>query len=306
MHYTIYILFRVLIFFVSFLPFRFLYILSDLNFYIFYFLLRYRRKVVFTNLKNSFPEKSEPEIKELTIKYYKYLTDLFFESLKGMSLNNKELERRHKYVNPEVINKFLNEKRSILGVTAHYGNWEWGAFSGASQFKGKMVTFYKPINNRIIDKYMVQHRSRFNCHMVPIGETFYTFRHFQNEEVTYFMVADQSPSNLRRSYWLNFLNQDTPFIHGPENYSRNYNFPVVFIEIRKIKRGYYEVHFSLLTENPTDLPEGEITRLYAEKLESVIQREPAYWLWSHRRWKRKRSDIRPKKASSIDITNPSL
>lgn len=209
-----------------------------------------------------------------------------------MTLSREELEKRHRYVNPGIVNKYLDSNKSAIGVTAHYGNWEWGAFSGATQFHGEMIAFYKPMNNKIIDRYMVEHRARFNCHLSSIGETYYTFRHYLNSVVTYFMVADQSPSNLRRSYWFNFLNQDTAFIHGPEDYSRLYNLPVIFIEIKRIKRGYYELHFSLLADNPASLPSGEITRLYAEKLESVIRKEPAYWLWSHRRWKRQRSDIR--------------
>lgn len=301
MNYVIYILFRFLILLVSLMPFRFIYILSDLGYFIFYYVLRYRRNVVLKNLRNSFPEKSESELLSLSKKYYQYLTDIFCESLKGMSLSRKQIEKRHKYINPEVINKFLAEKRSILGVTAHYGNWEWGAFSGATQFSGSMVAFYKPINNRIIDRYMVKHRARFNCHLASIGDTYYAFRHYQNQVVAFFMVADQSPSNLRRSYWFDFLNQDTPFIHGPESYSKLYNLPVVFIEIKRVKRGYYEVHFSLLTDNPAALPDGEVTRLYAAKLESVIKRQPAYWLWSHRRWKRKRSDIRPKQKQQAKV-----
>lgn len=295
MQYLVYLLFRFVILVVSFMPFRLLYILSDINFYIFYYILRYRREVVFKNLRNSFPEKDEKEINELAVKYYKYLTDLFFESLKGMSLNESEIERRHKYINPEIVNDYLDQQQSILGVTAHYGNWEWGAFSGATQFSGKMVTFYKPINNRIIDRYMVKHRARFNCHMSSIGETYYTFKHFQNQTVTFFMVADQSPSSIKKSYWFNFLNQDTAFIHGPEAYSRLYNLPVIFIEIRRVRRGFYEIYFSLLSDNPALLPEGEITRLYAEKLEEVIKSRPVYWLWSHKRWKRTRSDIKPRK-----------
>jgi KDO2-lipid IV(A) lauroyltransferase len=259
-----------------------------------YWVLRYRKKVVTNNLRNAFPEKSDEEINRITKDFYHYLTDIFFESLKGMSLSRAQLEKRHKYINPEVVNQFLEQGRSIVGVTAHYGNWEWGAFSGATQFSGEMVAFYKPMKNRVIDRYMVKHRARFNCYLSSIGETYYTFRHYRNDIVTYFMVSDQSPSNLRRSYWFNFLNQDTAFIHGPEDYSRLYNLPVIFIEIRRIKRGYYEVHFSVLSENPDALPSGEITRLYAEKLESIIRKAPAYWLWSHRRWKRTRSDIRHK------------
>ncbi|NJO90710.1 MAG: hypothetical protein HC831_18430 [Chloroflexia bacterium] len=244
MHFVLYIFFRLFIWLASVTPFRLLYIISDAAFHLFYHVFHYRRKVVCNNLRKSFPEKGEVEIKILEKNFYKYLTDIFFESLKGMSLNEAQLEQRHRYVNPEVINKFLAKGQSVLGVAAHYGNWEWGAFSGAGQFLGKMIAFYKPINNRIIDRYLVKHRARFNCHMASIGETYYTFKHFQNEVVTYFMVADQSPSNLRRSYWFNFLNQDTAFIHGPEDYSRVYNLPVVFIEIKAgktwILRGLFQ------------------------------------------------------------------
>lgn len=304
MHHIVYVGFRAAVFMVSLMPFRLLYLLSDLTFHILYTVLGYRKSVVLTNLKNSFPEKTETEIVEIARKFYRYLTDLFFESLKGMSLSQTELEKRHKYINPEIVNAYLGDNKSILGVTAHYGNWEWGAFSGATRFNGKMVAFYKPIANKIIDRYMVKHRARFNCHLASIGETYYTFRHYRNSGVTYFMVADQSPSNLRRSYWFNFLNQDTAFIHGPEDYSRLYDLPVFFIEIQRIKRGYYEIFFTLLTDAPATLPPGEVTRLYARKLEAVIKEEPAYWLWSHRRWKRKRSDIRhrnTKKAEAPDL-----
>jgi KDO2-lipid IV(A) lauroyltransferase len=263
-----------------------------------YRLVGYRKRVVATNLRKAFPEKSPSEIKCITRQFYHHLTDLLFESLKGMSLSQREIEKRHRYINPEVINKLLAKGTSVLGVTAHYGNWEWGAFSGASQFNGEMIAFYKRINNPVIDRYMIKHRARFNCRLASIGDTYYTFKHYQHQVVTYFMVADQSPSNLRRSYWFDFLNQDTAFIHGPEDYSRLYNLPVVFIEIRRVRRGNYEVHFSEITDNPANLPLGEITRRYKEKLEAVIKRDPAYWLWSHRRWKRKRSDVRVKKVVS--------
>lgn len=294
---VVYILFRFVIIVASLLPFRILYFLSDITSFILCRILKYRRKVVRGNLKNSFPEKSSDEIEKLTAEFYHYLADLLFESLKGMSLSRAEIEKRHHYINPEVINRLLDQGTSVLGVMAHYGNWEWGAFSGAGNFRGKMVAFYKPMQNKIIDRYMIKHRARFNCQLSSISETYFTFRRYQNQRAVYLMVADQSPSNLRRSYWFDFLHQDTAFIHGPENYSRMYNLPVVFIEIKRIKRGYYQVYFSLLTDQPSSLAEGEITRLYKEKLETVIQREPACWLWSHRRWKRKRSDIHPRRTS---------
>lgn len=298
----LYFFFRSVVWLVSITPFRVLYFFSDVTYYIFYYLLKYRKRVVFDNLKSSFPQKTSEETEVLMRRFYRFFCDLIFESLKGMSLTKKQLEARHKLVNPEVINALLADRRSVLGVTAHYGNWEWGALSGAAHFKAKMVAFYKPISNKIIDRFMISHRARFNCHLAAVGDTLFTIRHYQKEVVTYFMVADQSPSNLRRSYWFDFLNRDTPFIHGPEEYSRLYNLPVVFIDIRRVKRGYYEVYFSLLTDNPSALPKGEITRLYKDKLEEMITREPAYWLWSHRRWKRKRSDIRVK-GQKLNINN---
>lgn len=291
MNYIVYILFRFVILIISILPFRVLYIFSDIISFIFYYILRYRRKVVLDNLKSSFPEKSEAELNKLTKRFYVFLTDIFIESLKGMAITKKDIRKRHKLINPEVISRFNNENRSVLGVTAHYGNWEWGAFSGANEFTAKMVAFYKPIKNKVIDNYMVKHRARFNCHLASISDTYFTFKRNTNEVVNYFMVADQSPSSIRKSHWVDFLNHDTPFLHGPDVYARLFNLPVVFFEIRRVKRGYYEVYFSLLTDNPASQPEGEVTRLFAKKLEEVIQREPSYWLWSHRRWKRTRLDL---------------
>lgn len=291
----LYYLFRSFIWLVSLIPFRLLYMLSDIAYILFYYVLQYRKGVVYNNLKNSFPQKSDDEIKALMRKFYKYLSDLFIESFKGMSLSKEQLEKRHKYINPEVINNLVASGRSVMGVTAHYGNWEWGALSGANYFNCKMVAFYKPISNKTIDRFMISHRARFNCHLAAIADTAYAFRNYQKEVVTYFMVADQSPFRLKRSYWFDFLNQDTAFLNGPEDYSKLYDLPVVFVEIRRVKRGYYEVYFSLLTDKPKTLPKGEITRLYKDKLEEVISREPAYWLWSHRRWKRNRSDIRTRK-----------
>jgi Kdo2-lipid IVA lauroyltransferase/acyltransferase len=293
MQYIVYVLLRILILIIYFMPFRLLFIFSDFAYFIIYYIIGYRKEVVYTNLKNSFPEKTADEIEFLAKQFYRFLSDLFFESLKGMSLTLKQVELRHKYINPEVLNSILASNRSVICVAAHYGNWEWGAFSGANQVKAPMIVFYKPLSNKVIDKYMIRSRESFNCHMIPIVDTYNTFNRLKNEVGAFFMVADQSPSNMRRSYWYDFLNQDTPFLHGPEKYARLYNLPVVNIEIKRVKRGYYELYFSLLADNPLELPDGEITHRYAMKLESTIKADPTIWLWSHRRWKRTRSDIKP-------------
>jgi KDO2-lipid IV(A) lauroyltransferase len=173
----------------------------------------------------------------------------------------------------------------VIIVTGHYGNWEWGALSPALQTRFQIVGFYKPLKNERIDKFARKNRSRYGTHLAPIRETTKTFQDNRGKAVIYLMAADQSPSNREMAYWVNFLGRDTAFLHGPEKHARINNYPVVYVAIRRVKRGFYELLLSVLAEDPSTLPDGEITRRYAEQLELLIKEDPANWLWSHKRWK---------------------
>lgn len=288
MNYISYLLFRAFLGFISILPFQFLYYISDLVYGLIYYILRYRKNVTRENLINSFLDKSEDEIIAIEKKYYHYMADLLLEGLKGLTMSDEEILKRHKILNPELPNRFFEQGKSLICVSGHYGNWEWLVFSGNIQINHLVVGIYKAINNPYIEEFMHQRRSRNNCYLAPTTQTYDTFNTLKDQPSLFLMFADQSPVNLRDCYWLNFLNQDTPTLHGPEKYAKKYNYPVVYLDMQVVKRGYYELTFSVLTEEPLQEAPGEITAMYMKKLESVINKEPAYWLWSHRRWKHKR------------------
>jgi Kdo2-lipid IVA lauroyltransferase/acyltransferase len=274
-----------MIFLVGIMPFSVMYIFSDIVYFLVYHISGYRRKVVTENLSSSFPEKSAGEIRLLTKKFYHHLCDISLESIKGFSMSPQELIRRHHILNSELADHYFNKGISVIAVPGHYNNWEWGSMSPGLQIKYPVVAFYKPMTNKLVDGHVKRHRAKFNTRLASIKETASTFEELASTPACYIMAADQSPSNTQESYWFDFLHHYTAWLHGPEKYARKYNLPVLYVDIQKVKRGFYTLNLVLLTENPASLPDGEITRLYAQHLEKTITREPAYWLWSHRRWK---------------------
>lgn len=284
-----YFFLRFMILLVRVMPFGMMYAFSDFVYLIIYHVVGYRKKVVVTNLSQSFPQKSSDEIRLMTKKFFHHLCDISLESLKGFSMRPDEIISRHHILNPETADQFYDKGVSIITVPGHYNNWEWGSLSPGLQIKFPIVAFYKPLSNKRVDLYIKQHRAKFHTLLASIKETALTFESLAHSTQGYIMAADQNPTNMKECYWIDFLQRDTAWLHGPEKYSRKYNFPVLYVDIQKVKRGYYELKLVVLTENPALLPNGEITRMYVEQLEKSICKEPAYWLWSHRRWKNGRS-----------------
>jgi len=268
----------------SICPFWLLYFLSDVAFYLLFYVFKYRRKVVTTNLKKSFPAKPEKEIKTIEKEYYRHLGDLLLESVKGLSLPKSTFEKRFKFLNPEI---FPQDESAIL-LGSHYGNWEWGVLSFPLSVKHTVLGIYKPLSNRSIDGYLNQLRKQWGLHLAPMSKAGRSIFEYKNKPTLFVLINDQTPSDVHNAHWLNFLNQDTPFLHGADKLSRKTNLPVYYFEIEKIKRGYYEVSFSILKSKEEELNEKEITIRYANALSKTIHKNPAYWLWSHKRWKRKR------------------
>lgn len=277
--------FILFVFLIGLIPFRVLYIFSDLMYFLMSKVFRYRRKVIYDNLKQSFPELGEKELNKLVVLSYKNLTDIIIEGIKGFSMSRKQIKERHKLMNPELIMPLIESGRSIIGVPTHYGNWEWGSLSPGLFFNQKIIGFYKPLSNKYIDRFMQKNRGRTGTTLASIYKTAKTFELYEGNCTLYIMAADQSPSNAKRAYWVDFLGRNTAFLHGPEVYARKYNLPVVYVDVQRVKRGYYELYFTILAENPAELEEGIIIERYAKKLESVIRKQPENWLWSHRRWK---------------------
>jgi len=280
-----YILFRFLIFKLKITPFWLIYIFSDILAFILYHLIGYRKKIVFENLKNSFPEKSEKQIIEIAKKFYKHLIDITLESLKGFTYPIEKLIKRCYIIDDKIYKNYFNNNQSIIAALGHYGNWEWSNIVTSKFLKHLTVVLYKPLSNKYIDAYIKKSRSINKSNLVPITLTKKAFVNDLNNPFCVYMVADQNPFKRNSALWINFLNQKTACLAGVENYAKIFNLPVIFVNIKKVKRGCYETVTSVICENPKESPKGEITKLYMKKLEETIIEAPEFYLWSHRRWK---------------------
>ena len=271
----------------SFLPLNFLYILSDFLYLVLYKTFKYRKKVVRINLLNSFPEKSIKEIKNIEQRFYSHFCDLIVESIRLFSISEKELAQRNKIVNPEIMDQFCDRGKSIIIVAGHYNNWETSATILATQVKHHLVGIYTPMSNKFFDNKFLKSRQRFGLEMISKKLVKEEFEENKELLTGTLFATDQSPTNSKRVHWTRFLNQTTPVLLGAERFSREYDFPVIYGYIKKIRRGYYEMEFTLLEDNPVQTHEGEITEKHTRWLEKQIKETPQYWLWTHKRWKRK-------------------
>lgn len=283
-----FILFLISIVIVAIIPWGLIYGYSNIMAKLLHNVLKYRVKVTRSNLRLAFPEKSDAELAVIEKQSYQNLADISVEALKGFTMRNSAIRERHKILNPELLDYYYNQKQSIIGVAGHLNNWEWGALSAGIQLKHHPVAIYKPLSNKLIDWFIKWNRSIRGTELVPTNQTFDTFQKYKHKPCIYILVADQSPSNLSKAYWINFFNQDTACIHGPEKYAKMYNYPVIYIDIKRVKRGYYTVELSVLCDKPNELQDGELTAAYMHRLEQSIRENPENWLWTHRRWKRKR------------------
>ena len=281
----------------SLLPLRVSFVLSDFLFIILYYVLRYRREVVFTNLRNSFPEKSAREIEDIARKFYRHFCDLSVESIHNFSISRKELVARCKLRNPEVLEKFYAEGKSIIIASGHYNNWELAALAFDLQTSHRGVGIYKPLRNPYLDRKLRQSRGKYGLELVPKDQTKAFFAENGHRLTAPMLATDQSPSKSINVYWTQFLNQDTAVLFGTEKYSKEFGYPVVYGHIYKIRRGYYEMVFEIVEDTPTEAPYGAITEKHTRVLEKDILEAPQYWLWTHKRWKRKRP-AEPNPASS--------
>jgi KDO2-lipid IV(A) lauroyltransferase len=283
-----YILYYLFIIPISLLPFPLLYLLSDFLFFIFYSLLGYRKKIVVSNITNSFPEKSKQEVNEITKLFYKHFCDVIVESLKSFTISDAQISKRMILKNPELLNSYYDKKQSVILAGGHYNNWEWIAVALDKQMKHQSIAIYKTLSNKFFDEKMRSTRGKFGLLMVSTKLVAETFSKFKNELTATIFAIDQSPSNPKKCYWMNFLNQDTPVLFGTEKFSKDYNQPVLFGTITKVKRGFYQIAFETVTDNPTNTEHGYITETTTKLLEAEIIKAPQYWLWTHRRWKHKR------------------
>lgn len=278
------------------LPFRVLYILSDIFYVLVYKVIRYRLKVVRQNLKASFPEKTDQERIAIEKEFYHHFCDYFVETIKLLHISDEEMGRRMKFENMELVKDMMKDGNSVLMYLGHYCNWEW-VTSITLEFKGEenrnLGEIYKPLRNKAIDDIFLKIRSRFGPLAIPKSDTLRTIVKLRREkkQIIIGFMADQTPSVMNIHYWTHFLNQYTPVFTGVERIAKQTDFGVTYLDVRKVKRGYYVGTVQLITDSPKDEPEFKITEDYVRAMEKTILRKPAYWLWTHKRWKRTREEV---------------
>lgn len=277
-----------LLYLIASLPFRGLYFLSDMLYPLFY-LSGYRKKVVRQNLRNSFPEKTHQEITTMTRAYYRYLCDLVLETLKTLKMTREESQERCIFHPTDFLSKFQATNQSFIIVMGHYGNWEWAGPSFSINTDFQLVVVYRPLSDPYFEKMMTGMRTKFGTRISPGNRVLRDMvaSRANGELTATAFIADQTAFR-ENAYWTTFLNQDTAVFTGPEKLATKFDYPVVFMNVKRIRRGYYEVFPELLIDSSRATTEGKISEAFTKRLEQEIIADPVIWLWSHRRWKYKR------------------
>jgi Kdo2-lipid IVA lauroyltransferase/acyltransferase len=279
---------KILFYCLSLLPLWCLYFISDFLYLVIYKLIGYRTRVVRDNLRNSFPDKLDSELKSIEKKFYHHFFDLIIESIKSISISKNQMRKRLVFKNIEMFDKYFDQNKSVVLTVSHYGNWEWGILGVSLAAKQKMMGVYKRINDSFFNNLMNTTRGRFGADLVEMKDSLRHIISTKDECKIIGLLADQSPVKNESNYWTTFLNQESSVYLGPEKIATKMNYPVLFCKIQKVKRGRYEFYLEELCTNPEKTTKGEITSLYLRKSEQTINKNPEFWLWTHRRWKHKK------------------
>jgi KDO2-lipid IV(A) lauroyltransferase len=273
------------------LPMGVNYFISDFLYFIIYHIGRYRRNIVRKNLGNSFPHKSLSELRNIERKFYHHLCDVFIETLYFDHISKKEAKERVKFTNPEMAENFMKQGKSVVVFLGHYNNWEW-LVTWSLYSKYPFYAIYKKLKSKTFEKFYHKLRSRLGTIPLERAETFRQLvNDYQHHNVNLSsFIFDQTPRIHEIQYWTNFLNQDSAILTGGEKVARKLNAVVLFAHMKKIKRGFYETEYILITDNAANTAKFEITEKCTRCLEKVILNKPEYWLWSHKRWKHKKPE----------------
>jgi len=278
----------------SLLPMKVHYLLSDLLFWVLYGLLGYRKKVIEKNLKASFPEKSEEELKRIERGFYHFFCDYIAESVKLMTIRRENLRRRMVFKGAELVDEVIESGQSCAVFLGHLCNWEWvTSLPLWVTPKAQCGQIYHPIENKDFDRLFLRSRQRMGAVCIPMADTLRKIIEFKKagQPVVIGYISDQVPFWTNIHHWVDFLHHDTPVLTGMERIARKVNHAVFFLDVRRVRRGYYEAEFKLITREPQKMGEYEITDIYYRMLEQSIRRAPEFWLWSHNRWKRTREEF---------------
>ncbi len=275
----------------SLLPFRVLYAFSDLVYFVVYYIIGYRKKVVFENLRKAFPEKKDSEISAIAKKFYRFhLSDLIVEISKIRYISKKQILKRVHFSNTKILHKYKDAGKSIIATIGHCGNWEWMAMNLALTSNFEINAVIKPFSDGKFDKFFDEKlRSRFTKgRLIHYKHAYRSIVKNKMNQSIYIFATDQAPAKNEIDYWTTFLNHDTAVYLGTEKIAKALDIPVVFFDIQRKKRGFYEVEIIDLTSNSSDSKPNEITENHVKTLDKYIRKNPYNWLWSHRRWKHSR------------------
>ncbi len=273
----------------SLLPFRVLYLLSDGLYLLVAHVVRYRHKIIYKNLRESFPEKSEAEVKQLERQFYKLFCDYLVETIKMMTMTKRQLMRHLRFTHLDKLNEVLANGQSAAIYLGHIFNWEWITSLPYWVPDGVQCSeLYHPLENEYFDKLFKYVREKHDALCISMKESLrYILKYKRdNKAIVVGLISDQVPQWGSIHLWVDFLHHDTPVLTGGERIVRHTNMAVFYGDVRRVKRGYYECEMKLMTEKPKEMDENEITKVYFRMLEETIRRDPANWLWSHNRWKR--------------------
>ncbi|WP_456376420.1 lysophospholipid acyltransferase family protein [Lutibacter sp.] len=288
MNLFIYILVYPLIWCISIVPFKVLYFISDGIYVLIYYVIGYRKKVVLSNLKLAFPEKSEKALILIRKKFYHHFVDMFLEMIKSFTISKEEVYKRYKYTNAALLNELYKDGKSAILMGPHYANWEW-IMSIDSFVAYKGYAAYTKVSNNYFNKKILKSRKKFGTNLVPTSKiiTEIQYNTKNNIQSMYGLLSDQSPQLKKAFYWRYFFGIKVPVHTGGEMLAKKYNLNVVYMNVKKVKRGYYETTFSIITTDASKYPDYELTDIFIDKVENQVRKQPEYYFWTHKRFKHK-------------------
>jgi KDO2-lipid IV(A) lauroyltransferase len=271
---------------------RILFVFSDLMFYLLYYVLGYRKKVVRSNLKLAFPDMDADELQKIEKRSYRHFVDVFFEMIKSFTISEKEISKRLSITNPELLDPYYEKGQSVIFTSGHYANWEWVSFIVEKSLNYHMSVVYKKLKNKYFDNLMKKTRNKFGVRFVEKRNFYPEILKNKKDGViqAYGFLSDQSPKLKTAKYWDTFLNAEVPVEIGPETIARKMNYPVFYFQTEQVKRGVYKSTFLLLEEEPKKSEPHSITKSYLKALEDQIRKKPEFYFWTHKRFKHMRKN----------------
>ncbi|MEO0059668.1 MAG: Lipid biosynthesis lauroyltransferase [Bacteroidota bacterium] len=286
MQFLAYLFIYPLIWLISILPFPLFYALSDFVFFMMYRVFKYRKQTVRSNLRLALPHLTDAKRSDVEKKFFRHVCDMFLETAKTMSISRQEIEKRFVFKNLEIFKDLETKNKSIVLVCGHYASYEW-VVSINHHLSHKGFAIYKKMNNPYFDKLVKKIRNKWRATLITTSETVPTIESNSYNGVlsVYGFASDQSPRLFQNNYWADFMGINVPVYNGMEVLARKYDMNIIFLRVKKVKRGFYEATFELMTDNIASEPENSITEAFLDKVESQIYEQPEYYFWTHKRWK---------------------